>query len=152
MQKVVVMMMLSMAVFGENLYVQSMRSDLRSEPTLSAAVVAILARGEKVELLNTKGGWLQVKTTQGEGWMSRLTLSAREPIRQMSLSGMDQNIDTTRRRASTMTAAGATRGLSADDRARSGDAVLLDLRALNKMETLYPQSEDVVKFWEDRGK
>ncbi len=48
--------------------------DLKAEPFSDAKNVARLPAGEKVEILKKNGGWLQVKTAKGSGWMRMLSI------------------------------------------------------------------------------
>ena len=44
-------------------------TELKTQPTLFASVNGKLKRGEKVNILETIGDWVKVKTTQGEGYI-----------------------------------------------------------------------------------
>lgn len=48
--------------------------DLKTEPYRDAKTVAKLKAGEKVDILKRKGGWLQIKTAKGKGWMRMLSV------------------------------------------------------------------------------
>ena len=48
--------------------------ELKAEPFSDARTVARLPAGEKVEILKKNGGWLQVKTAKGSGWMRMLSI------------------------------------------------------------------------------
>jgi hypothetical protein len=47
---------------------------IRAEPFGDAKQVAALATGDKVEILNKDGGWLQVKSAKGKGWVRMLSI------------------------------------------------------------------------------
>lgn len=47
---------------------------LRSEPYSDAKKTGVLARGEKLEILNKKGAWLNVKTAKTGGWVRLLSV------------------------------------------------------------------------------
>ncbi|MBI4938447.1 MAG: SH3 domain-containing protein [Nitrosomonadales bacterium] len=47
---------------------------LRAEPFADAKEVAALAAGDKVEILKKNGGWLQVKSARGSGWVRMLSI------------------------------------------------------------------------------
>lgn len=47
---------------------------LRAEPFADAKETAKLATGDKVEILNKNGGWLQVKSAKGSGWVRMLSI------------------------------------------------------------------------------
>jgi hypothetical protein len=48
--------------------------NLRAEPFSDAKTVARMAAGDKVEILKKDGGWLQVKSAKGSGWMRMLSI------------------------------------------------------------------------------
>jgi len=47
---------------------------VRAEPFGDAKQVATLAKGDKVEILKKDGGWLQVKSAKGKGWVRMLSI------------------------------------------------------------------------------
>lgn len=47
---------------------------LRAEPFADAKEVTALAAGDKVEILKKNGGWLQVKSVRGSGWVRMLSI------------------------------------------------------------------------------
>ena len=48
--------------------------DLKAEPFRDAKTVATLAAGDKVDILNKDGGWLQVSSAKGKGWVRMLSI------------------------------------------------------------------------------
>ena len=47
---------------------------LKAEPFRDAKTVANLSAGDKVEILKKNGGWLQVKSAKGSGWIKMLSI------------------------------------------------------------------------------
>lgn len=47
---------------------------IRAEPYSDAKTVGTLATGDKVDILKKSGGWLQVKSTKGNGWVRMLSI------------------------------------------------------------------------------
>ena len=47
---------------------------IRVEPFGDAETVATLSAGDKVEILKKDGGWLQVKSAKGSGWVRMLSI------------------------------------------------------------------------------
>jgi hypothetical protein len=47
---------------------------IRAEPFGDAKMVATLSAGDKVEILKKDGGWLQVKSAKGSGWVRMLSI------------------------------------------------------------------------------
>lgn len=53
----------------------TIKSDrLRAAPFSDAATLATLPAGSRVEILKKDGGWFQVKTIKGSGWLRMLSL------------------------------------------------------------------------------
>ena len=48
--------------------------DLKAEPFRDAKTVATLATGDKVGILNKDGGWYQVNSAKGKGWVRMLSI------------------------------------------------------------------------------
>lgn len=48
--------------------------DIRAEPFRDAKIVGQLATGDKVDILKKDGGWLQVKSARGNGWVRMLSI------------------------------------------------------------------------------
>ena len=48
--------------------------EIRSEPFGDAKTVATLAVGDKVEILRKDGGWLNIKSAKGSGWVRMLSI------------------------------------------------------------------------------
>ena len=48
--------------------------DLKTEPFRDAKTVAKLATGDKVDILKKDGGWLQVNSAKGKGWVRMLSI------------------------------------------------------------------------------
>ena len=48
--------------------------DLKAEPFRDAKTVGSLTAGDNVEILNKQGGWFQVKSAKGSGWVRMLSI------------------------------------------------------------------------------
>lgn len=48
--------------------------EIKAEPFRDAGTVATLAAGDKVEILKKDGGWLQIKSASGNGWVRMLSI------------------------------------------------------------------------------
>lgn len=47
---------------------------IKKEPFSDAQTIATLAAGDKVSILKKNGGWLNVKSTKGNGWVRMLSI------------------------------------------------------------------------------
>lgn len=48
--------------------------ELRAEPFRDAKSVGTLAAGDKVEIIKKDGGWLQIESAKGKGWVRMLSV------------------------------------------------------------------------------
>ena len=48
--------------------------DIKAEPFRDAKKVATLAAGDKVNILKKDGGWLQISSAKGKGWVRMLSI------------------------------------------------------------------------------
>jgi len=64
---------LSVAHAGEN-GILIKAEDLKLEPFRDAKAVGQLTEGDAVDILNKDGGWLQVKSSKGVGWVRMLSI------------------------------------------------------------------------------
>lgn len=48
--------------------------DIKAEPFRDATTVAMLAGGDKVDILKKDGGWYQVNSAKGKGWVRMLSI------------------------------------------------------------------------------
>jgi hypothetical protein len=53
--------------------------DLKAEPFRDAKTLGSLTAGDNVEILNKQGGWFQVKSKKGSGWVRMLSIRRGEP-------------------------------------------------------------------------
>ena len=53
--------------------------ELRAEPYRDARKVGSLTTGDKVEILDRQGGWFQVNSAKGKGWVRMLSIRRGEP-------------------------------------------------------------------------
>ena len=48
--------------------------ELKAEPFRDAKTLSVLAAGDKVDILKRQGGWIQVKSSKGSGWVRMLSV------------------------------------------------------------------------------
>jgi uncharacterized protein YgiM (DUF1202 family) len=49
-------------------------AEIKASPYRDAKIVGSLAKGDKVDLLARQGGWYQVKSSKGQGWVRMLSV------------------------------------------------------------------------------
>ena len=92
-------------------------SELRSAPALDASVKGVVASQATVDIVATKGGWLQVKTPDGKtGWLRLLNVKPAETkasgggMKSLALAG-----NVVRTGSTGSTAATGVKGISKED-------------------------------------
>ncbi len=145
---IAVWLMAAAAGAEEFRYVVSKKADLLLEPKFGTAVVITVAQGEKVAILEQQGSWLRVRHADARGWVSRLLVGPNPPMDKVSALDKIDDAATlnVRRRASDVTAAGATRGLTAEDRRRASQEDAADFDALARMEQWRVDDEEIAAF------
>lgn len=94
-------------------------ADLKQQPFMDAPTISKLAVNTELEVLARQGGWMQIKSASGEGWlkMTAVKLGTGDP-KAKSGSGLDTlfNIATTGRSGSSgVTVATGVRGLGQEE-------------------------------------
>ena len=133
----------------QQLYVQSLKAKLMTEPSFGAKVVGQLDKGTEVRLLESNKRWLKIESGTQKGWVSSFLLSKNPPLNKVSVLGNTKTQELeqgARRRASAVTTAGAARGLSADDRKRTNSGDKSDYYALEQVEDFRLSEYDINKF------
>lgn len=67
-------LLLSGALFAAESGTALKGEDIKAGPFRDAKTVATLATGDKVDILKKDGGWLQIKSTKGKGWVRMLSI------------------------------------------------------------------------------
>ena len=131
------------------LYVQSLKGQLLAQPAFNAAKVISVRRGDALTPVQLRGAWYEVRFSGKQGWMPKLLLADRPPMKTVSVftgnaPGLKQKA---RVRASNVTTAGAARGLSSD-RQRVTDSGGANFSAVDRMDALTVSEADALKFVE----
>lgn len=131
-----------------NLYIQSKKAKILALPKFKAAVVTTVKKGDELVLLGKKGNWYQVRIGEKAGWISKLLVSSKPPMKKVSLFSTLYRFfnKKSRRRASTVVTAGAVRGLTADDRKRASQDIHSNYAALEIMEQFSVSEEELDTF------
>ena len=137
-----------LAAGAETVYVQNDRARLVSEPGFRAGLVAPLAKGAALRVLNKRKFWYRVESGGDQGWVFAYQVSRRPPLQKVAaaLPAPSINRSQLRRRASVVTTVGAVRGRSASDRARANAGDHSDYLALEKVDALEFSDEEVLAF------
>ena len=133
---------------AESGYVQSAKGKIMAEPNFRAEVLTTLGKGAEVEIIETQKRWLRVQHEATTGWLSSFLVKKQPPIEKVSvLTGDDSEMKgQVRRRASAAQAAGATRGLTADDRRRTEAQSRVNYQSLGKIERIKISPEEIANF------
>ncbi len=139
----------SVSGFGQTLFVQSVKAELRAAPSNSSESRATLVRGTEVTVLNTQGAWSEVEAGGKKGWCLKLFLSSHKPVGAAALEKeLAPSVEkSTRRRASSYSTAASARGLMSDERTRQGrEKYRSDYEAVDKLNQEKVPDEAVEKF------
>jgi hypothetical protein len=112
-------MLIASAGWGGEQGQTTVATELRSEPYIDAKSSGTLPANARVEILKRQGGWLQVKSAGGDGWVKlpSIRLSTAAPVRAGD-AGVRELLNvaqTGRSGSSGTTVATGVRGLSAED-------------------------------------
>ena len=129
-------------------YVLSKQANILLRPEFGSPILITVKRGTKLELKEGHGNWVMVRTGQVRGWVPQLLVDENPPAPKPSkLEALDGTfVQSTRRRASEVTAAGATRGLTAQDRLRASQEDVADFVALGKVESWSVTEAEISQF------
>ncbi|GBF51860.1 peptidase, M48 family [Leptospira ryugenii] len=125
------------------LYVQNPKAKLLAEPQMNAEG-SLLPLGEKLTPITEQGLFVQVRTNEKTGWVSKLFVSPLPPSSQIQLGSKSQSVEAVvaRQRASDFTKTAAARGLSETEKMRvRGGADLYDFESLRWLESLGTESK-----------
>lgn len=145
---VIVVFILFMAsnLQADSAYIKSYRTNLL-ETAGGKKTPIVLKRGTRVDTVKKQGLWVFIRTEKNSGWVHKLVLSNKKPLRRISLLRKKVNIShKARKRASTFTSAAAARGFL-----DSGHNVLKDLGepdfvALAEVETVTVDPDEATRF------
>lgn len=141
--------MVATAAFAEEFrYVLSKKAEVLAEPKFGAPVVTTTAQGSQLVFIEQRGGWVQVRAGKARGWVSRLLVGPTPPLERVTaLERIDESATSNvRRRASEVTAAGATRGLTAENRRRANQEDAADFSTLSRIEQWPIDEQEVTTF------
>lgn len=99
-----------------SVYVKSLKAKVLSAPKFDSATVAEVERGQELGLVERSERWVKVSVTGREGWVSELLVADEPPKGSASVlgQGAEDISGKSRRRASAIATAGASRGLTAE--------------------------------------
>lgn len=137
-------------VYAADLFVQSVKTKIHSQPTLGATTVAEAQKGEKLVELEKKEGWFKVRYKDKIGWVSRLVVNPKPPSKTISVFEDSKNDlkSGARKRASAFATGAAARGLTGD-RKRISDKYRMDYENLEALEALNISDEEALDFLQE---
>lgn len=123
---------------AKDLFVQSIKAKIMSEPNFKAEVINTASRGDKLEQVEAKDGWFRVKAGAASGWVNHLAVSESAPLNKVTVITADAADlqEKSRKRSSAITSAAAARGLSDAERKRMSEMGQADYRAMTHLEEL----------------
>ncbi len=133
--------------YGKDVYVQSIKADILSEPLTGSKVLATLKRGESLKVIEKKDMWFKVSYKDIKGWVSKLLVDKRPPSGKISIieETKERLEGGARKRASAFVSAAAARGLM-EERARLSDKYRVDHRGVEWLERFDVSEDDALRF------
>ena len=112
-------LLIASASWGGEMGQTTVATDLKNEPFIDAQTAGTLPANAQVEILKRQGGWLQVKSAGGEGWVKllsiRLSTAAQAKAGDTGVKELLNVAQTGRSGSSGTTVATGVRGLSPED-------------------------------------
>lgn len=137
----------------ESFYVQSARAKVYSEASFSSKVITELTKGTTVSVIAKEGNWAKIVIAGKTGYLSHFLLGKNPPLDKVRLSDdkVSEQKDNPRSRVSQHTTAVAgVRGLAQERRARLGKNERVNYDALEKVESIKVDDEEL-KFFMKEG-
>ena len=72
--KIIIFALLAMPAFAAEIGSVIRADGIKVEPFRDAKTIAALSAGDKVEIVNKNGGWLQINSPKGKGWVHMLNV------------------------------------------------------------------------------
>ena len=129
------------------LFVSSRLAPVYAEANLGSTVLARLTRSTEIEVIAQKGIWVNVIYPDGQGWISRYSVTANSPPETTVsiFARLKRFFDNgnSRERLTFISTAGGIRGLSDFDDEDTGKK---DFTAVQYMESIQPDDQQIADF------
>ncbi len=90
-------------------------TEIKQQPFSDAKTVATLNDKSSVEVLSRRGGWVNISSSKGKGWVRMLSLRSDSTAEKRGDTGLQSLINVGRSGSSGITVATGVRGLSEED-------------------------------------
>lgn len=90
-------------------------TEIKQQPFSDAKTIATLGEKVSVNVLSRRGGWVNISSGKGKGWVRMLSLRSDSTAKQRGNSGLQSLINVGRSGSSGITVATGVRGLSEED-------------------------------------
>lgn len=116
--------------------------DIKAEPFRDAKTVATLATGDKVSIVKKDGGWYQVESAKGKGWVRMLSIRKGEAAKGGSSASGLLGLASGRAGTGTVVATTGIRGLNEEEL----KAAKFDEAEVKRAESYATSKKDAAKF------
>jgi len=106
---------LPLTAFADAIAYTVRSTEIKQQPYSDAATVATLNEKASVNIVLRKGGWVQISSAQGKGWVKMLNLRSSSTTTKQGDSGLQSLFNMGRSGSSGITVATGVRGLSEED-------------------------------------
>lgn len=147
---VLLLIILTSISWAEDVYVQSIKASILSEPVTGSKIVATVKRGEILHVIEKKAMWFMVSYRDVKGWVSKLVVDQKPPSGKISIIEKtgERLEEGARKRASAFVTAAAARGLM-EERARLSDKYRVDHKGIEWLEKIDVSEEDALRYIEE---
>jgi hypothetical protein len=117
-------------------------TEMRAEPYRDAKQVGSLASGDKVEILRREGGWYEIKSSKGSGWVHMLNIRRGDATKRSIDAQGIAGLATGRRGTGQVVATTGVRGLTEEELKKAK----FNESELKKVESFTATEKEVRKF------
>jgi uncharacterized protein YgiM (DUF1202 family) len=123
---------------ADAVYVQSAKARIMKEPNFKSAEAGTAKKGDKLSVLEKGDGWTKISAGPVSGWVNALCLSDSPPLNRTEIinEGTADIASKSRKRASAVTTAAASRGLTDTERKRLSEMGEMDYKSVMRLEKL----------------
>ncbi len=130
------------------LYVLSAKARIMSEPSFDSATIERISKGQKVESIAKNNHWFKVKYKSKTGWLSRLSVSSKHPIKRVKR--LAENNEQLKNKLNRRAATAAIRELRGIGRYNVSDNNKMDYEILAKIENMEINVNDIAALVSSR--
>lgn len=143
----IIIILSTIVLANDTLFVSSRLAPVYAEASMGSVVLTRLSRNSEVEVISRKGILIHIIHAEGQGWISRYSVTANSPpATKISIFARIKRFfdnGNSRERMTVISTAGGIRGLSDFDEEDTGKK---DFVAVQYMESIKPDNRQIADF------